>query len=251
MTDDYVTVAGFGETVEAEIARGRLESEGIPAVVSGAPTANVLFGTTNLGRVELRVPAEHLKRAVQILVECGGGRNLSEEVREDDEEPVWLCPLCGEPVRDVLPVCHACHTPRGKSPTVRARYEEDEPEDGIQAQPAAASREIRRPEDGIRQPAQTTSEPPVPHDSAGVTMTIDGSPAALSEGDTMARRALYGALFAFPTAGLLLLYSIWLLLRLTFHRGELSARGMRHLYLAMVLDGLYLVLFLLLCGGIR
>jgi hypothetical protein len=255
MADDYVTVAGFAEPVGAEIARGRLDSEGIPAVVHGGLAASTLFGTSNIaGRVEVRVPAGDVARAVRVLLECGGGTHLSDEVLGEaaDEGPVWLCPLCGEPVRAVLPVCHACHTPRGRAPVVNARDDgEDEPEEGIQAYPPAAARPAgERAEEGIRRPRDVTPESPPAAPRARAEVGFDVPPLATMAGDALARRAFLAALFGPAAAGLLSLYSMWLLLRLTFYPGALSARGMRFLYLAVFFDGLYLLLFLLLCAGL-
>jgi hypothetical protein len=68
MAGDYASVAGFAGPVGAEIAGGRLASEGIPTVISGGLAASTVFGIGNLGgRVEVRVPAEHVARAVAVL----------------------------------------------------------------------------------------------------------------------------------------------------------------------------------------
>src|SRR5262249_26966123 len=143
MREKHIAVAGFAEPFEAEIARGRLESEGIRAYTTPGQTATMFSGNSNIGgRTELFVAAGDLARAGQILAGCGGPAPLTDRVRaEGDGDPVWVCPLCGEPVRAVLPVCPACHTPRGQAPAVNPRDDtEDEPEEGIQAYPTAGTR---------------------------------------------------------------------------------------------------------------
>ena len=247
MSDKYITVAGFSEPIKAEIARGRLESEGILAVVSGGLTTNTLFGNSNIsGRVDLRVPAGDFARAVQILAECGDQSHLVDD--PGDEGPVWLCPLCGEPVRAVLPVCPACHTPRGSAPAVNAHdTTADEPEVRIQTPPASATQFTGEPvEMGLTTAAAI--EPALLPDVA--ESEVEMPPLATMVGDAMAQRAFYAALFGPAAAGLLSLYSMWLLVKLLYYDGELSAPGRRHMNMAILLNGGYLVLFWMLCTGL-
>jgi hypothetical protein len=66
--DDLVTAASYVDTAEAELARQRLELEGVRAFVIGAQTAGVmpyLVGSTGGVRVQVR-PAD-LERAREIL----------------------------------------------------------------------------------------------------------------------------------------------------------------------------------------
>jgi Putative prokaryotic signal transducing protein len=244
MSNNYVTVAGFSQPVDAEIARGRLESEGIPAVVMGGLSTSTLFGTSNIaGRVDLRVPGEHVARAVQILAECGDAGHLTDE----NAGPFWICPLCGEPVGADLSVCPSCETHRGQTPLVRPE-DDDEAEEGIQLPPPSLTRVTAQPTEwGLATSAEAASEA-----SSGIEpeTDIELPPLTTMVGDAMARRAFYAALFGPAAAGLLSLYSMWLLLKLTFYHGELSARGMRHLYLALLLNTGYMLLFCLLCGGL-
>jgi hypothetical protein len=256
MPENFVTVAGFTDAVEAEIACGRLHTEGISAFMTGGETVSAFPGMSNIGgRVDLRVPAEQVARAIQILTECGGAVHLTDEVRSesDGEEAIWICPLCGEPVRAVLPICPDCHTPRGQVP-IRHPEDDDEPNEGIQESPTASARptgvltegELRKSEELV------TASPPLTSEPEPETQTdLDVPPLATMVGDAMARRAFYAALFGFATVGLLFLYSMWLLFKLTSYRGELSARGLRYLYLAIFFDGAYLLLGILLCAGAR
>jgi hypothetical protein len=254
--DKYVTVAGFTGSVEAEIARGRLESEGIPAFVTGDLTASTFSGFSNLGgRIELRVPAEHLARAVQILSVCGDAEHLSDEARGEwgDEGPVWVCSLCGDVVRAVLPLCPACHTPRGQAPDYNPGDDsDDEPEEGIQQSPTGGTRfGVQPAEDGVKKPVDLTPALPAPRPLAGPgAARVEIPPPATASGDERAWRALRAALFGFlMPVGALTLYSVWTLLPL-LSGGTLSSRGRRNLYLALFLDGVFCLFMLVLCAGL-
>ncbi len=71
--DEMVTVGRFPEPMEAEMARGRLESAGIRVFVSGENAAILEPG---LGPLLLQVPAEEEADARAILADAG--RELSE-----------------------------------------------------------------------------------------------------------------------------------------------------------------------------
>src|SRR4051812_5239965 len=72
MTDDLMTVASFGSPVEAQIARNRLEAEGIPAVLGDDGAVNMLgFTTGALGAVKLLVASADVRRAREILADPG------------------------------------------------------------------------------------------------------------------------------------------------------------------------------------
>jgi Putative prokaryotic signal transducing protein len=65
---DLVTVAAFPDTAEAELAKERLELEGIEAFVIGAQTAGVMpFLTGPTGGVRLQVAPQDADRAREIL----------------------------------------------------------------------------------------------------------------------------------------------------------------------------------------
>jgi hypothetical protein len=65
---DLVTVAAFLDTAEAELAKERLELEGIEAFVIGAQTAGVMpFLTGPTGGVRLQVSPRDADRAREIL----------------------------------------------------------------------------------------------------------------------------------------------------------------------------------------
>ncbi|MEM6327653.1 MAG: DUF2007 domain-containing protein [Bacteroidota bacterium] len=75
-----VTLTTYTSPFEAEIVRGRLEAEGIPAVVADAEmvTADWMMSQA-IGGVKLRVPASALDRAREIL---------SEDDPAEDAEPI-------------------------------------------------------------------------------------------------------------------------------------------------------------------
>jgi hypothetical protein len=63
---DLVEVARLLDPVEAEILRGRLEVEGVPAMVADTHAAHVLFRSL-IGGVRVLVPEAGLDRAREIL----------------------------------------------------------------------------------------------------------------------------------------------------------------------------------------
>jgi hypothetical protein len=68
MDDDLLTVASFADVAEAELAKERLELEGIRAFVIGAQTAGVMpFLTGATGGVRVQVDPKDAERAREIL----------------------------------------------------------------------------------------------------------------------------------------------------------------------------------------
>jgi Putative prokaryotic signal transducing protein len=68
MTADLVTVASFPDVSEAELARERLELEGIRAFVIGAQTAGVMPYLAGAGGgVAVQVAPADVERAREIL----------------------------------------------------------------------------------------------------------------------------------------------------------------------------------------
>jgi hypothetical protein len=66
--DDLITVASFPDVAEAELARERLELEGIRAFVIDAQTAGVMpFLTNAIGGVRVQVEPQDAERAKEIL----------------------------------------------------------------------------------------------------------------------------------------------------------------------------------------
>ncbi|MGH7293969.1 MAG: putative signal transducing protein [Polyangiaceae bacterium] len=65
--DELVTVATFADVAEAELARERLELEGIRAFVIDAQTAGVMPYVTGATGIRLQVEPANLERAREIL----------------------------------------------------------------------------------------------------------------------------------------------------------------------------------------
>jgi hypothetical protein len=66
--DVLVTVASFSDVAEAELAKERLELEGIRAFVIGAQTAGVMpYLTGPTGGVRVQVDPRDLQRAREVL----------------------------------------------------------------------------------------------------------------------------------------------------------------------------------------
>jgi hypothetical protein len=63
---DLVEVARLLDPVEAEMLRGRLEAEGVPAMVADTHAAHMLFRSL-IGGVRVLVPEAGLERAREIL----------------------------------------------------------------------------------------------------------------------------------------------------------------------------------------
>jgi hypothetical protein len=68
MENELVTVASFPDVAEAELARERLELEGIRAFVIGAQTGGVMpFITDISGGIHVQVEPKDAERAREIL----------------------------------------------------------------------------------------------------------------------------------------------------------------------------------------
>ncbi len=65
--EELTTVATFANTAEAELAKERLENEGVAAFVVGAVTAHVMPFLSHGGAVVLQVATNDLAQAREIL----------------------------------------------------------------------------------------------------------------------------------------------------------------------------------------
>lgn len=85
-----VTVARFSFPHEANIAKGLLESEGIPSFVADEHTVNMQWLYSNaMGGVRLQVPCEFSVSALDILKE-----DFSDSVNSEFDMPIEKCPQC-------------------------------------------------------------------------------------------------------------------------------------------------------------
>jgi hypothetical protein len=114
MAENSVLLADYINPVEAELARNRLEAEGIPAFVVDASTAGVFSGM-GIASVKLYVPEAELKRARGVLASPGEDpvlRRMSGDLPLPDETaPAWVyCPGCGSEVSTEFEYCSSCGT---------------------------------------------------------------------------------------------------------------------------------------------
>jgi hypothetical protein len=93
-SNDWVIVDNFIDVIHADIVRGRLEAEGIPAILGNRhlATADWLYSQA-MGGVQIIVPQEQVEEAREIIAEIDAGK-----IDYDDEElkQVDSCETCGE-----------------------------------------------------------------------------------------------------------------------------------------------------------
>jgi hypothetical protein len=194
-SEDLVTIAKYGDSQEASLARAMLEDHGITGLVVGGELNSTLWhlGPTISG-VELQVPSFEATRASEILESFLDTRNAP--TRGD-----WTCPRCGEKVDAGFDVCWSCG-----AAVDEPRHE---PADSISPTPERAQ-------------LPTDEQVPGSHDE-------EGGPDPSPTPDDQARRALkaaaYGMLFA-P----LVFYALFLLLELS--ATELSKPALKQYYQA-------------------
>ena len=82
MAEEVVTIAEFNESVEAEMAKMRLESAGIEVFLSGE---NARFMEPGLGPLQLQVKAEDAEDARAILTDPGEATDEEAEAAEEEK----------------------------------------------------------------------------------------------------------------------------------------------------------------------
>lgn len=80
----WVEIASVGAVDEAQIVRGFLEEEGIPAQVENVQTSELPTTFGSLGEIRIYVPAEHEAKAMELLKR----REAEYEQLDDDSETV-------------------------------------------------------------------------------------------------------------------------------------------------------------------
>ena len=86
-----ITVARFSLPYEAQLARAKLESEGVPAFVADEHTINMQWLFSNaLGGVRVQVPSSYGHVAVGIL-----SKDHSEALVREQGMSLPACPQCG------------------------------------------------------------------------------------------------------------------------------------------------------------
>lgn len=111
-----ITIARYSFPHEAQIARAKLESEGIPVFVADEHTVSVNWLLSSaVGGVRVQVPREYVAKATYILerddsaaVEADLDRIIEDaedsgaEAGPDWQEPPTPCPVCGGETEQVM-----------------------------------------------------------------------------------------------------------------------------------------------------
>jgi hypothetical protein len=245
MTDEFTKVATYNQSFEAQLAKNLLENEGIPAILSGELTSDVLFSNAGLGdQIVLKVRHADAQRAAGILATVAAAK-LDENWEEQAESGVWICAICGEPIHNMLSVCYSCQTPREG---IRASAPRDNT--AIQHDPSAlpTGEAVQKRDEIARAPGPAATPLPSP-----TTTDAEASyepPSPTLPGDILARRAFFAAMIGAATVCFLPLSWYFLLEAVSFD-GPRSPRGNRHLYGALAINALCLLVPLLLCIGLR
>jgi hypothetical protein len=210
MPERFVTVGDFHNAHEAHMARNKLEEEGIRAFLHEGESASLLPLGMLGSSFKVQVLEGEAPRAAGILAAClADVAPMGGTSDEDAEEPIWLCPLCGEQVRIRFAECPGCHTTRGDIQAVepgyvwprrggarrRGRTAPVPPRDAVttQAAPAAPSESEPKPLEHVVRPVETES--------------------AADRASRAVRSALFGLIYV-----LLTLVAYWLLLHLLWPR---------------------------------
>jgi hypothetical protein len=117
MSDRFVTVASYTYTPEAQLARNLLESEGIPAFLSGELAADALTGLA--GEARLQVREQDAPRATSILAAVSAKVSLDENWEAQAERGLTPCAVCGIAMQRAESVCPACGEPNTRITTDR------------------------------------------------------------------------------------------------------------------------------------
>jgi len=211
MSKHLVTVERFATPFEANMAKNRLEAEGIPAFLADEQTVGNLWHMGGaLGGVKLLVPDDYIQKAMDVLttppdeeVFSGAQTDLPSDPDSEAIQAARTCPLCGNQLGPDEGPCPACGS-SGENET-----------------------ELK-----------TINHDPEFRDSAEEDAASD---APLPQGDELAFRAwkmaAFGLIF-FP----LTFYSSWLLIRLFLFPAPLSPEGKRKMLGALVFDVVVLIL---------
>jgi len=90
---DWVVIDGFTDVMQAEIVRGRLEAEGIPAILGNRHlvAADWMYSQA-LGGVRILVPREFISDAREIIADIDSGQFLDASAELGLED---ACAVCG------------------------------------------------------------------------------------------------------------------------------------------------------------
>jgi Putative prokaryotic signal transducing protein len=241
MSDKFVTVANYYQSFVAQLAKNLLENEGIDSMLTGELASEGAFGRALGDQIVLQVHEEDAQRAASILATAEAA-HLDEDWEEQAESGanVWVCSICGEPVSNHLSRCYSCETPRDSIRASAAR-------DHTAIQPDLATlptgEEVQVRDEIADAPSLAPTPPPLLPRTPEPKEIDEPSPMAI--GDDLARRACIASLFF-----VLMPISWYYLVRLMFHSGELSQKGFRYFYGALLVNGLIAVLVVVTYVGL-
>ena len=90
---ELITVASYPDALQAHLARGRLEAEGIPAVIADEYYVSANWMMSNaLGGVKVQVGERMADRAVEILRQLDAGEFAVDDAGQPGPD---TCPRCG------------------------------------------------------------------------------------------------------------------------------------------------------------
>ncbi|MBU2500190.1 DUF2007 domain-containing protein [bacterium] len=98
MRDGLVAVATYLNELDAAVARNRLDSLGVAAVVQADNCGGMRPHLDLIRGVKLLVHTDDREKALEILA----------DLEADDSSPPWLCPACGEEVEGNFSACWNC-----------------------------------------------------------------------------------------------------------------------------------------------
>jgi hypothetical protein len=247
----FVTIATFLTPEMAYLARTRLDAEGIAAFLENESAVGMLGVLSNaVGGVKLQVEQADVERAAEILElatddDDGSGSNVVDVVP-------WTCGQCGEEVEGTFDVCWSCgasrdgevdptfksHAPRTKKTKPESPGSElsgDERDSPATPENDAPPLPLRHDDNPYRSP-QTLS--PLTDGANAPRELTDDDIAEDETPDQLALRAFRAAilgLFFFMCAGLLNLYSVYVLAKIG-SPGRLSAPMKTRYLIALVID---------------
>lgn len=96
---DLICVYRGTDPIEASLLKGLLESEGVPAKVTGADLVGGYSGIPKVCDVRLLVPGRYRESAAAVLARYERGRGAGGE---------WRCSACGEDNAASFESCWSC-----------------------------------------------------------------------------------------------------------------------------------------------
>jgi hypothetical protein len=226
MAGKLVLVAAYSMPIEAQVARGQLEAEGIQAVLMGDQTVNVFSGIQGVaGQIELHVPEQDAERAAAILAVHFRDRDEERDSPPMDDSALWVCSLCGDAMSEELSVCPSCETPRAEGRKSKA----------VTAVPRHKPNSADVQQERSPNPVKITSDTPLEAVPSAMEDDLDLPNMETFIGDDLVRRAFLTALFG-PLFLPITLYSFWLLGRLALYPGKLSPQVTPKLYGALAIN---------------